>query len=83
MSNYTYDSYANRRDHNDRPPTDNISQDLRELYEDDLRFRSEQQSQVLPVATGLPQPVQVRRAMNYQGNFQINQLLLFVVTKNQ
>ena len=72
MSNYTYDSYANRRDHNDRPPTDNISQDLRELYEDDLRFRSEQQSQVLPTAAGLPQPVHVRKQMNYQGNYFIN-----------
>ena len=71
MSNYTYDSYANRRDHNDRPSTD-ISQDLRELYEDDLRFRSEQQSQVLPTAAGLPQPVHVRKQMNYQGNYFIN-----------
>ena len=77
MSNYTYDSYAIRRDHNDRIPSDNISQDLRELYEDDLRFRSEQQSQVLPAATGLPQPVQLRRAMNYQGNFQINYCFYF------
>lgn len=70
MSNYN--SYVNRSNRNDRTTTDNLSQDLRELYEDDLRFRAEQQSQVLPTATGLPQPVHIRKQMNYQGNYFIN-----------
>ena len=70
MSNYN--SYVNRSNRNDRTTTDHLSQDLRELYEDDLRFRAEQQSQVLPTATGLPQPVHIRKQMNYLGIYFIN-----------
>ena len=76
MSNYKYDSYSNRTNYVNSTPTDNISQDLRELYEDDLRFRRQQQSQVLPAPTSSlppPAPVALRKpTMNYQGAFLSN-----------
>ena len=73
MSNYKYDSYSNRTNYVNSTPTDNISQDLRELYEDDLRFRSQQQSQVLPAPTSSLPPSAAaalrKPTMNYQGAF--------------